>query len=942
MFRLFVCVLFATGIASALPPETYQPERDWLVQPQGFKASVTKDEARNEVTLSNGLIRRTFQTGPGFATTAFELTATGESLIRAVRPEGAVTLDGRRYDIGGLSGQPNQAFLTEAWLKELKPSPDTLRFIGMSIGAPVAPFAWKQIRHHAPDATWPPKGAAVKFDFEVPATDTAPEGPRKLLWEDHFTTKLDPAWKVTRSKAEERVSFDNEGKAGEIYAPANVHCFADRPLPADAQVIEVGIDAGTDTGTSWGPGLGLVFDDRVVKVNLRPGDRGEHGQFELRDDGAEKLAKVKAFTAKDGGLSTDQPYRLRARLDATAIHWEASLDREPFAWQPLFDSPRPTGVPKSVRVGKADRKGGASDETPNGEWSRSHITSVTVYGAAEAKPAAPVLKPSLIVSVHYEIYDGIPLLVKWITVSNNGTKPVRLDKLNAETLALVEARNHSDLQDEGLMTLPQSLRVETDMAFGSFDAEQANSHIVRIGPDPSYKTQVNYELKEKCLLTVEPDRGPSQDIAPGTTFESFRVYELGMDSSDRERRSLSYRRMMRTISPWVTENPLMMHMRDANPEKVRAAIDQCAEVGFEMLILSFGSGFNAESNDPAYLASWKQVAEHGKSKGIELGCYSLYASRSVGGGNDMVPPKDKKLQFGNCPAVTSPWGQSYLGKLEKLFDATGFTVFEHDGPYPGDVDVTPRPPLQRGADDSQWVHWRIWSDFYRDLRAKGVFINAPDYYYASGSNKCGMGYRETNWSLPRAQQLIHARQNIFDGTWEKTPSMGWMFVPLSVYHGGGAAATIEPLDEHIEHYEAMMMSNLAAGVQACYRGPRLYDTPRVRDMIVKNVTWFKANRDLLESDVLHLRRANGRTLDGLLHVNPALPTQAMLAVFNPTDHEITETWNIPLYYAGIAGDLVAAPEGKEGPRLKTDRFCRIQQELKVPAGGFRWITYAKR
>jgi hypothetical protein len=26
------------------------------------------------------------------------------------------------------------------------------------------------------------------------------------------------------------------------------------------------------------------------------------------------------------------------------------------------------------------------------------------------------------------------------------------------------------------------------------------------------------------------------------------------------------------------------------------------------------------------------------------------------------------------------------------------------------------------------------------------------------------GYREDNWSLPRAQQLIHARQNIFDGT----------------------------------------------------------------------------------------------------------------------------------------------------------------------------------
>ena len=40
-----------------------------------------------------------------------------------------------------------------------------------------------------------------------------------------------------------------------------------------------------------------------------------------------------------------------------------------------------------------------------------------------------------------------------------------------------------------------------------------------------------------------------------------------------------------------------------------------------------------------------------------------------------------------------------------------------------------------------------------------------------------MGYVETNWSLPRAYQEIIERQNIYDGTWQKTPSMGFMFVP---------------------------------------------------------------------------------------------------------------------------------------------------------------------
>ena len=42
----------------------------------------------------------------------------------------------------------------------------------------------------------------------------------------------------------------------------------------------------------------------------------------------------------------------------------------------------------------------------------------------------------------------------------------------------------------------------------------------------------------------------------------------------------------------------------------------------------------------------------------------------------------------------------------------------------------------------------VISDFYKWCRASGVYLNVPDYYYLAGSNKCGMGYRETNWSLP--------------------------------------------------------------------------------------------------------------------------------------------------------------------------------------------------
>lgn len=239
----------------------------------------------------------------------------------------------------------------------------------------------------------------------------------------------------------------------------------------------------------------------------------------------------------------------------------------------------------------------------------------------------------------------------------------------------------------------------------------------------------------------------------------------------------------------------MLHCQSSDEAIVKNAIDQAAETGFEMVILSFVSGFNAENDDPAYLEHWKKINDYASSKGINLDTYSLYSSHDADAENNIITPPGESNAHGVCPAITSPWGQTYLEKLYKLFDKTDFMVFENDGPYPGDVDITSRPPLQKGVNDSRWVHWKIWTDFYKHLRAKGVFMNLPDYYFLSGSNKCGMGYREVNWSLPREQQRIHTRQNIYDGTWQKNPSMGWMFVPLVQYHGGGAAATIEPRDD---------------------------------------------------------------------------------------------------------------------------------------------------
>src|SRR5215469_13268940 len=127
------------------------------------------------------------------------------------------------------------------------------------------------------------------------------------------------------------------------------------------------------------------------------------------------------------------------------------------------------------------------------------------------------------------------------------------------------------------------------------DAPHAVNASVFLETDPDYPTQVHWANQAQCLLRTKPPLGPDQEIAAGQSFETFRTFELLLDSTERERRGLAQRRMYRTLAPWTAENPLMFHVRSAEPAAVRAATQQASDVGFELLIMTFGSGFNYES-----------------------------------------------------------------------------------------------------------------------------------------------------------------------------------------------------------------------------------------------------------------------------------------------------------------------------------------------------------
>jgi hypothetical protein len=65
-------------------------------------------------------------------------------------------------------------------------------------------------------------------------------------------------------------------------------------------------------------------------------------------------------------------------------------------------------------------------------------------------------------------------------------------------------------------------------------------------------------------------------------------------------------------------------------------------------------------------------------------------------------------------------------------------------------------------------------------------------------------------------------------------------------------------------------------------------------LVKKEVSWYKKYRSILNSDIIHIRRADGSDYDAILHVNPKLKEKGLLMVYNPLDKPITSVIKVPL------------------------------------------------
>ena len=357
----------------------------------------------------------------------------------------------------------------------------------------------------------------------------------------------------------------------------------------------------------------------------------------------------------------------------------------------------------------------------------------------------------------------------------------------------------------------------------------------------------------------------------------------------------------------------------------------------QMIIFSFGSGFNLESTDPAYWAEVKGSIDYANAHGVEIGGYDLIALSRSGTGYDAIDPATGKATGSTCFA--SGWNRGLLTQVERFISYTGLSMLETDGPY-GGYACGSTDHDHYGAEDSVQKQWENQAAFYARMRKRGVFVHAPDdYIFAGGANKdCGW-YTEMQYSLPRWQHISISHAEVYDGTFYQTPTQTWMFAPLVDYHSGGPAAALEPFSQTGSAWEMTLANYLGAGVGACYRGDRLYDTPEVQSMVKKWMSFWVKYRTILTQDIIHIKRPDMQSVDVLLHlsanVSDAVCGLAML--YNPTLAPLSVSQlALPLYYSGEHRTVLLAQDESEFVAMTVRRDYSVVVNATVPPTG---VTY---
>eukprot|EP01083_Nonionella_stella_P071200 191131_1 len=556
------------------------------------------------------------------------------------------------------------------------------------------------------------------------------------------------------------------------------------------------------------------------------------------------------------------------------------------------------------------------------------------------------------ICIRYELYQGMPILSKSLSIISSNpsvTSSLFITGITVETLAVNVPYSPGSNADainsctpytntygmspySNMISYSGGLFLKTDQAHGTQVKWYNDVNMPNISGSYQPNVAVQYASPgTEWAVRLAPN-------VPGTyngTLHSFRVLEIVLDIhkdlGNLERTGLARRRMKKYLTPATTENPIYAASVESsmtNDTFLRSFIDQCEQVGFEMLIFSFGSGFHMEDTSPQTLEFYANIIEYAASKNIEIGGYDLImADRYVENGQYQVIDANGKKENNVC------FGSKWVDMVTKDFDAyidIGMRNVITDGPFGGEVCHSTTHEYHENANDSVFRQMYLQNKFYVDMKNAGVYIHQPDEYYYYGGSKSGMGYNEQQYSLPRWLDLAVSRMGMYDDTYINLVTSGWMFMPLTAYHSSDPDCYFEPLSEHIDEYNWALGQYFGFGVMPMMRGTQLYDSEQVKKTVMKWTDFYHKHRDILTSDIIHLRRCDMQSFDAILHANAFLAREkGLVMIYNPTNYSIDTNFTFSLYYTGISSNVLVSHNDGPYVRYALEKLYEVTLSLSL-------------
>ena len=789
-------LLLSFPVGPGVPYQLSQAQ-DWLVHPEVALSTTTEliQLDNQTMSLTNGLISRTFLTSPTLVTISYKNLVTGLNYFRTAKPEAQLSvLDRTVYNVGGVRAPFNNA-LWQPYYYQLAALPNAFVYEGYEVGPAQARFQWKPQRW-SEMRDWPPKGLRLTASFRGPQSD---------IRVANLTVKV--IYEV----------FDG--------------------IPVLQKFVQIS-NAATPA------------QSRTVTMTAGA-DGEEEEELDELERGGEQHEGADHGHRHPHPLSRSPPAHAHSHFHSHAFHEHhpnsavpPSHSEQSYAASGLSSDPRYSLPSPSVY-----RNGAASD------------LSIFVTAVVVELLACPEHACDRVMSVET---DYMPRHTQWDPRWSQNGAPY----------------------------------LNTTLWFQDADYA-ANDNDQNLQADATYYVSL--------LQVGYPEQGPSVVIGPGETWDSFHVLELCHDSEDEERQNLARRRWMRTLAPQGTENPIYWHLEDQ--ANVIAAIDETEAAGFEMLIISYSSGFDAESSNATYLDFVRNFTAYAHSKRLLIGGYTLMQNPHSFPFADQVVGVNPANGGGFGIACFATEGHRlYRERLIAFVAATGIDLLETDGPYEGQPCDATYHAYHRGRADSQAAQDFFTQDFYRSLKVKDVYFTVPDpYWLNAGTNKEPIGYtdRWTNNAFEQHERLAIGRMYSYDGTTHYPPTMGWMVFNYEDY---------QPLNSSQQFYELALAQYLGNGIITCFRGANLYDTPQTLAITRRWSDFYKQHRTVLNGDILHVVRPNGQDVDVQFHVHPrSWPFDAVASnevalgfMFNPTPYDVSAySVRLSMYYAGLqSGDKV--------------------------------------